>query len=1786
MASDGSLQFDTKVNAEGFKGAMSSMEGMANKSFKAVAAGVASVGASLGTMGGLVIKFGSEFESAIAKTSTMFGDVNVNTAALNEQVLSLSSSTGVAASQIGESLYNALSAGIPVTEDMGGAMSYMEKNAMLAKAGFTDIDTAVTATAKVLNAYKMDVSETDKVHNILMQTQNKGITTVGELGSVLAQVTPTASAMNVSFEQVGAALATMTAQGTPTAQATTQLNSLFAELGKQGTKAQQALKAAAEGTEYAGMSFQDMMKAGVPLNEVLDMMDGYAQDSGMALLDMFGSLEAGNAALQMSGANMESYSGNLADMSTDVDLVGIAYEKVMDTLAGQTEIAVQTLKNMGISFYQDLEEPAKNAVKSLTQTLSSSSVQNSCAQLAESFGGLMEKSAGLAEKALPALVQAFAFLSEHLITIVRIAGSAYVAFEAFKIINSTGEWISSASKAFDIAAASLEVLTLKNGAAAASQAALNGQLTLGQLAVGVIQKKITIATAAQTIWNAVCNANPLVLLASAIAAVVVGIGIYNATAEKAVSATQKLIEEDEKLAKANKNLREEIESSSQKRQEEIKSFEAEAGAAQVLAGRLGELSDKTVKTATDKLHMSSLVKQLNEQFPELGLSIDKETGALNLSKEAILGVVDANLELVKAQAAQEDQRVIGEEIYKLDKKNNELLEKRAELTAALNEARNGGPNPEDAFVYQKQLEALNPEIEANTESLVKLHTEFDKASEYIADATVAAGELTGSAEESSEGLDGLGDSAEGLAKTTESASDRFKSAMESIGMSAEDAAKSMGMSIGDAAESMEKAFETCQSTATNAFSAIKQDSEISVEQMIQNLQKNQQAVAEWGDNLKRAAELGVNQGLLQQFRDAGPEMGLLLGSLVNENSDKIDEINALWASGIDVSDEAWQDLLKSTKTAMTDTESIVTQGLSDVAASTHAASSTINDAIAGKLEELPEKAGQAVSGTPESVAGGIAGNAPVTAAEGQVNDTVAAYSGMKDQAGAAVSGTDGVVAKGLSGTKAASAAQQSGAGITKEYERLPQQVGKALDPVPKTVDTTFGKADSAAEKGAASISDTTADGMKDVADAFTESTDEITDAADEWFSELSQSASSQMPKFTAAVMEPLKPLPEAFRVIGGQTVQGMWEGMSGQQGWLNVQVSTLISGVVTAAKAAADIHSPSRVMADEVGRPLALGVLMGMDESQMEVDAKANAWLSSMIEKYGKTAIEQIGLTTGSISDMLGSAMQQCKDKVLDAFSTIKESEELSVNDMVHNLRENQQAFDDWAEYLTAATERGVNQGFLQQFRDAGPSMNASLKNIVNASDTEIERLNAQCEKGMATYVSTYSSQLESLTPIVDANVGQVVNTLGGLPNQASGAVAGTGTAVAGQVAAGSGAITTAAQTSTGGAVAEYGKLPQAAATAGANANAQLAGALSSGTSQASGAAQQIVDSVATTLGGMSSAARTAGENAAAGFTEGIKAKLESAPPDFGPAMDLANNDALKAKSAEIGRGIGAGLSDAIKAQLTDTPPDFKTPLETAAQTAIDAADAKFAQLPIKISAHLATSNQDISNWMAQATTSATVGMDAFTSAVFSGLDRMDAGMADQLLSMSDAIRQWFTNQVNEANIRMPEFEGAITSHLAALPDGFREVGSQMVEGLWDGMDSMRGWLEGQIQSFVEETVKAAREAADIHSPSRLMARMVGAPLAEGVGVGFTDALPSLQGRIDAATGSIMSRVSVKAAPPVGNTATQIIRSDPSVAINIDKYCQYSQRDERQLGETISETLQEEIQREDRTWKK
>ena len=270
-----------------------------------------------------------EAYASIRKASTMFGDVAVDQENLVNKLSKIAADTGSEIATLGEAVYQAMSAGIAPTEDMADVLSAVEKSAKLASGGFTDTETAMSATLSVLNAYKMDIKDLDKIQGILLQTQNKGVTTVGQLGSALSKVTPTASAFGVSFEQVASAIALMTKQGTSTEIATTALSTILSELGKSGTTASENLEKASKASGKTATSFKELLNEGMNVSEILSMMGDYAKKNGLLLVDMFGSIEAGRAALQLAGENTSDFNEILASMGDTAGLVGEAFEKTV-----------------------------------------------------------------------------------------------------------------------------------------------------------------------------------------------------------------------------------------------------------------------------------------------------------------------------------------------------------------------------------------------------------------------------------------------------------------------------------------------------------------------------------------------------------------------------------------------------------------------------------------------------------------------------------------------------------------------------------------------------------------------------------------------------------------------------------------------------------------------------------------------------------------------------------------------------------------------------------------------------------------------------------------------------------------------------------------------------------------------------------------------------------------------------------------------------------------------------------------------------------------------------------------------------------------------------------------------------------------------------------------------------------------------------------------------------------------------------------------------------------------
>ena len=442
---------------------------------------------------------GMDFETSMAKASTLFTGTKEELGALQNQLLDISNSTGVAASGLAEAAYSAESASVP----MGNLGGMIESSAKLATAGFTDIDTALSATAKTMNAYGMmsdDVTVTqenmEKVQKILIQTQNKGITTVGELGASLANVTKTASGAGVSFEQVGASLALMTAQGTPTAVATTQLRSAIAELEKSGTTASKSLEEAAKGTKYAGMSFVEMMASGADLGDVMEMLQNYADKTGVSMLDLWSSVEGGNAAMSIA-QDIATFDDDLASMATTADVVGDAYSTMAETTAFKLEKFKNSLTNLGIEAFSASADTLIGCLDGISRGFeiikpSLETLGTAFTNLITSIGEFIASSTGMSEDfdlmgaaatllsdVITALADGMNFLADNMNIIGPIVAGLVAGFVAFQTV---------------------------------------------QFVVGLIEGIST----AFGILNAVMLANPIGLIVAAIAALVVGlIALYN-----------------------------------------------------------------------------------------------------------------------------------------------------------------------------------------------------------------------------------------------------------------------------------------------------------------------------------------------------------------------------------------------------------------------------------------------------------------------------------------------------------------------------------------------------------------------------------------------------------------------------------------------------------------------------------------------------------------------------------------------------------------------------------------------------------------------------------------------------------------------------------------------------------------------------------------------------------------------------------------------------------------------------------------------------------------------------------------------------------------------------------------------------------------------------------------------------------------------------------------------------------------------------------------------------------
>lgn len=290
------------------------------------------------------VQAAQKYETAIAKVGTIADTQAVPLSTLSQQVMELSNKTGIAASTIADDVYNAISAG----QKTGDAVNFVTNSTKLAKAGFAESSQTLDVLTTVLNAYGMSADKVSTVSDMLVQTQNKGKVTVGELASSMGKIIPTANASNVSLEQLCAGYAIMTSKGIAAAETTTYMNSMLNELSKSGSTTDKLLR------QKMGGSFSELMASGKTLGKILGGIQEEANKSGLALSDMFSSSEAGKAAMSLLSNGVDGFNSSVQDMVNSVGATQSAFETMDQTTEAKMQKAKNSITNLGIVLGQNL----------------------------------------------------------------------------------------------------------------------------------------------------------------------------------------------------------------------------------------------------------------------------------------------------------------------------------------------------------------------------------------------------------------------------------------------------------------------------------------------------------------------------------------------------------------------------------------------------------------------------------------------------------------------------------------------------------------------------------------------------------------------------------------------------------------------------------------------------------------------------------------------------------------------------------------------------------------------------------------------------------------------------------------------------------------------------------------------------------------------------------------------------------------------------------------------------------------------------------------------------------------------------------------------------------------------------------------------------------------------------------------------------------------------------------------------------------------------------------------
>jgi TP901 family phage tail tape measure protein len=346
------------------------------------------------------IKTAASMETAMTRLTTTAGESASNINMVQSGIDSMAGKVGFTVTELADAMYYVESGGYHGAKGLE-VLDAAAKAARIEGANATDVAHALTGA---LNDYRGTNLSAATAANTMTTAVGHGMMTFQDFAEALPKIGARASSAHVSFQELTAALATMTQDGLPASVAATYLGQTIGQLAAPSAKARTEMKGlgidatalAQTITSGSGHGLGDAIKmlydginkhlspAGLVAVETFKKSSGSATDyqkmlanlpptmqtTVQALATMSGGVKGFQGVLMLGGRNADAYSKNLAAMNDTVkkggkDIAGFADQQ--KTLNGKIHDAEGAWSSLKDQLGNALLPTVKDLLDKLTQ---------------------------------------------------------------------------------------------------------------------------------------------------------------------------------------------------------------------------------------------------------------------------------------------------------------------------------------------------------------------------------------------------------------------------------------------------------------------------------------------------------------------------------------------------------------------------------------------------------------------------------------------------------------------------------------------------------------------------------------------------------------------------------------------------------------------------------------------------------------------------------------------------------------------------------------------------------------------------------------------------------------------------------------------------------------------------------------------------------------------------------------------------------------------------------------------------------------------------------------------------------------------------------------------------------------------------------------------------------------------------------------------------------------------------------------------------------------------------